>query len=122
MNPNKFFRLVLTCLLLAEFSASAFTAKDANTMFTAYTSKFYFQNGTNGYIKDTQTGGEAYFWGQANMIECFIDAYEWNSNTTAQIMITNLLNGFISYNGSSWSYNDYNDDIMWAVIAFARGG
>ena len=126
MNSNKFHRLVLLCLLLAEFSASAFTARDASTAFSAYTSNFYFQNGTNGYIKDTQTGGEAYFWGQANMIECFIDAYEWNSNATAQVMITNLLNGFMNYNnptyGSTWSGNDYNDDIMWAVMAFARGG
>ena len=76
MNPNRFYRLALWCLLLAEFSASAFTAKDASTAFSAYTSNFYFQNGTNGYIKDTQTGGQAYFWGQANMIECFIDACE----------------------------------------------
>ena len=109
-------------LLLAQLSASAFTTKDASTVFSAFHSAFYSQSGTNGYIKDTQTGGIAYFWGQAEMIECVIDAYEWNTNTTAQTMITNLLNGFLKNNGSAWTYNEYNDDILWAVIAFARGG
>src|SRR5262249_48751886 len=72
---------------------------------------------------NTQTdNNDAYFWGQAEMIECVIDAYEWNPTTTSQAMITNLLNGFLSHNGSSWSGNQYNDDIMWAVMAFARGG
>lgn len=56
------------------------------------------------------------------MIECVIDAYEWTSNSTYQVMITNLLNGFISQNGANWAGNMYNDDIMWAVLAFARGG
>jgi len=113
--------ILLTQILLVS-SARAYTTKDANTIFSAYNSTFYMQKGTNGYIKDTQTGGQAYFWGQANMIECYIDAWEWNSNSTAKIMITNLLNGFMSHNGANWSYNEYNDDIMWAVMAFARGG
>ncbi len=114
--------LVGFSLLLAEVSVQAFTAKDANTYLSAYNSAFYYQNGTNGWIKDTQTGGIAYFWGQAEMIETIIDAYEWNTNATSGLMITNLLNGFIKNNGSSWTWNDYNDDILWAVIAFARGG
>lgn len=114
--------LVILLLLFAETFASAFTARDASTMFSSFSSAFYNVSGTNGYIKDTQTGGVAYFWGQAEMIECVIDAYEWNSNLTSQVMITNLLNGFIKNNGSSWTYNTYNDDILWAVIAFARGG
>lgn len=114
--------LVLSCFLAAAVSARAFSSADATATAGAYSTAFYTVNGTNGYFKDTQTGGIAYFWGQAEMIECVIDAYEWTSNPAHQAMITNLLNGFLSNNGSSWSGNMYNDDIMWAVIAFARGG
>ncbi len=114
--------LVLSILLITAFPASAFTTRDISTIFGSYNSAFYSVNGTNGVFKDTQTGGVAYFWGQAEMIECVIDAYEWNSNSACQGMITNLLNGFLSSNGSTWTYNPYNDDILWAVIAFARGG
>src|SRR5216684_4579343 len=36
-------------------------------------------------------------------------------------MIVNLLDGFGKNNGTNWSSNIYNDDCMWACIAFARG-
>ncbi len=116
--------LVSLFLLMAEFPASAFTAKDADTMARAFNNAFYSVNGANGFFKDTQTSGSpAYFWGQAEMIECVIDAYEWTTNATYKGMITNLLNGFTQNNGTTWtSWNIYNDDIMWATIAFARGG
>jgi hypothetical protein len=114
--------LFLGCGCLLNFSAQAVSDTDVRTSASSFISSFYNLSGTNGYIKDTQTGGIAYFWGQAEMIECVIDAYEWNSNATCRVMITNLLNGFIKNNGANWSYNGYNDDIMWAVIAFARGG
>src|ERR1700743_696431 len=113
---------IIFCVLSLNVSARAFTAQNANTVFSAFNSAFYYQNGTNGFFKDTQTGGVTYFWGQAEEIECVIDTYEWTTNTAGPGMITNLLNGFLSNNGSSWTYNIYNDDIMWAVIAFARGG
>jgi hypothetical protein len=114
--------VVLFFALNATISAQAFTTNDANTILTAFNSDFYDQSGTAGYFKNTQQGGVTYFWGQAELIECVIDSYEWNSNTTSRIMITNLLNGFVNNNGSTWTYDGYNDDILWAVIAFARGG
>jgi len=110
-------------LLAANSPALAFSTNDAGTMFSAYNSAFYLQNGTNGIFKNSQTDASAaYFWGQAETIECVIDAYEWNSNATAQVMITNLLNGFLQNNGANWTWDGYNDDILWAVMAFARGG
>src|SRR6267378_3610738 len=108
----------LLCLTTTMPSA-AFTAKDVETISGAFNSAFYFVSGANGYFKDTQTGGVSYFWTQAEMIECIIDAYEWNSNSAYQGMITNLLNGFLNNNGSIWTNNIYNDDILWATIAFA---
>ena len=113
----------LGVLFLANASAFAYSPTDAASIFSAYNSVFYTQNGTNGYFNNNQSGGETYFWSQAEEMECVIDAYEWNTNSAAASMITNLLNGFISYNGTDWTAEDgYNDDVMWAVIAFARGG
>jgi hypothetical protein len=123
MHSSKLFRLVFLGLGLAAFSAPAFTARDANTIFTAFNSSFYIQSGTSGYFKNTQTDNSpTYFWGQAEMMECVIDTYEWNTNATARVMMTNLCNGFIANNGSTWTGDGYNDDILWAVIAFARTG
>ena len=115
--------LVLFFLLKGGSPLFAFSPTDANSVFSAYNSDFYVQNGTNGYFKNNQSGGVTYFWSQAEEIECVIDAYEWSSNSAYVGMITNLLNGFITDNGSSWyAGNGYNDDNMWAIMAFTRGG
>jgi predicted alpha-1,6-mannanase (GH76 family) len=123
---------ILACLLVwfvylgTSICASALTTNDANTLFNSYSNVFYSLSGNNAYFKNNQSGGVTTFWEQAEEIECVIDAYEWTSNATYKVMITNLLNGFEDDHGSSWTTglfaDGYNDDIMWAVLAFARGG
>ncbi|HET7624290.1 MAG TPA: glycoside hydrolase family 76 protein [Verrucomicrobiae bacterium] len=102
-------------------SSFAFTPSDVVTSSFSFRNVFYTSSGGNAWFKDNQSGGATYFWGQANEIECVIDAYEWTSNSTYKTMITSLLNGFEANNGSDWSWNVYNDDVMWACMAFARG-
>jgi len=102
-------------------SASAFTTNDVNSMVDSYCKAFYAVQGANGYFKNEQTGGAADFWKSAEEIETILDAYEWTSNAACKTMITSLLNGFSKTNGASWSDNIYNDDCMWAAIAYARG-
>ncbi len=111
----------LVCWSFAGISAFAFTANDANTIFNSYAKAFYSLNGTNGYFKSDQAGGMADFWEQAEEIECVIDAYEWKSNADYKVMTVNLLNGFEASHGTNWSANEFNDDCLWACIAFARG-
>ncbi|HTR42217.1 MAG TPA: glycoside hydrolase family 76 protein [Pseudomonadales bacterium] len=125
MHRNRYLVCLFVSLLIlmVEFSAHAFTLKDSDTILTSFNSAFYYQAGTNGYFKDTQAGGLPHFWERAEEIECVIDAYEWKSNAVCRMQITHLLNGFLTTYGPAWGdSNIYNDDIMWAVIAFARGG
>jgi len=119
---NYFF--ALWAILQSNCSLFAFSPIQANTILNSFTSAFYTANGTNAYFKKSQADHRpADFWEQAEMIECVIDAYDSTTNAAYQKMVSNLLNGFIRKNGSNWtSWNIYNDDIMWAVIAFARGG
>lgn len=105
----------------AETPASDFTAQDVNTMLNAYSNAFYSLSGTNAYFKNTQTGGAADFWKQAEEIECISDACERTSNATCKVMVARLLNGFAKNHGTNWTSNIYNDDCMWACMAFARG-
>ncbi len=48
------------------------------------------------------------------------DAYDRTGSTGTRDQITALCNGFVQYNGTNWSGNTFNDDIMWACIAFSR--
>src|ERR1039457_1887747 len=103
--------------------ASAYLAGDTVAIVNGYSNAFYFVSGTNGYFRDKQGSGNAtYFWQMANEIESVVDAYEWTTNAAYLGMITNLLNGFLKNNGSSWSNNDYNDDDFFGDIALPGGG
>jgi len=106
-------------LMLAPGAVSAYSPANADTIMNSYNNAFYVGNNGNGYFKNDQNGGTTYFWGQAEEIEAVEDA---NDRTgTYGSMITSLLNGFGVNNGTNWSWNIYNDDIMWACIAYLRG-
>jgi predicted alpha-1,6-mannanase (GH76 family) len=115
-------RLFLSFLLvfLGAPSAPAFTAEDANTMMDAYNKAFYTQSGSGAHYKETQTDGNTYFWQQAEEIEGMLDAYERTWTPDYKNKVTKLLRGFIDTNGEKWNNNKFNDDCMWACIAFSR--
>lgn len=102
-------------------SAVAFPTNAVDAMFNAYSNAFYATHGSNAWFKSDQSGGVTDFWEQAEEIECIIDAYEWTSNANYRAVTAHLLNGFQREHGTNWTSNFYNDDCMWACIAFARG-
>ena len=113
-------------VLTGCFAASAFTTTDADTVFNAYNTAYYFPNGGNSYYKiDNGTGVNPGWWTFAEEIEMAEDAYDSAPSLARQTIVTSLCNGFVSKNGSFWPQNPfynnpYNDDISWAVIAFSR--
>ncbi|MDR1119292.1 MAG: carbohydrate-binding protein, partial [Dysgonamonadaceae bacterium] len=72
----------------------------------------------------TSTG----FWGEAEMMETLLDAYETTGKQEYKTMFEEVYAHFVSTpagwgqpgNGRNWSWNDYNDDIAWAVLASVR--
>lgn len=100
--------------------ADAFTAIDAETMFQAHTKAFYQVTNGRASFKEMTDGGKASFWMRAEQMEMVLDAYERNHNSQPLVMFTNLFRGFLADHGTNWSRNEYNDDIMWMVIACER--
>ena len=116
-----FYLLVCAGLLVAGGRAAAYTASDAGSLRDAYVRAFYAGDDHAGWFKKTQTNGVADFWEEAEEIETFIDLYETNPRPADQALVGRLLEGFVVKQGTNWSENIYNDDLMWAAIAFARG-
>lgn len=112
--------LVISSCGIFVSTASAWTTSDADTIFNSYNNAFYNANGGNAYYKNDTTGGRSGFWTQVNIIEMAEDAYDRTGSTGTRDQITALCNGFVQYNGTNWSGNTFNDDIMWACIAFSR--
>jgi predicted alpha-1,6-mannanase (GH76 family) len=110
--------LALSCSAL---TVKAFTSADADGALQAHTAAFYCATNGCGWFMETTRGGKASFWMQAEQMEMVLDAYERTSDAQQLVIFTNLFRGFIADHGIDWTHNEFNDDIMWIVIACARG-
>jgi predicted alpha-1,6-mannanase (GH76 family) len=109
-------------LFLGALPAAAFTDDDANTIMDSYNKAFYEPTASGGNYKETQTQPEIVFqfWTQAEEIEGMLDAYERSWSPEYKSKVTALLQDFIAKHGDDWSGNKFNDDCLWACIAFSR--
>ncbi len=117
--------LLCGCLMLAfggtAGTARAFTAADADVLFQAHAQAFYQATNGQGWFKENTEGGKISFWMRAEQLEMVLDHYERTQNPQTQGMLTHLVHGFLADHGATWATNEFNDDIMWMVIACARG-
>ncbi len=87
------------------------------------TSELMMQNWKDWYYKSAPVGkvlGNGGWWGDAEMFEVVLDAYETTGKQVHAQMFKDLYSNFVYRNGGNWIYNDFNDDIAWMVIASAR--
>lgn len=91
-------------------------APNAAAAMDSYLAAFYYVDG-NG--RGQLTGSRA-FWTDAEMFEVMIDAYEQLGDNRYRTVMSQFFDGFIDRYGSDWSWNGFNDDVMWMVIASAR--
>lgn len=98
----------------------AFSVADADAIFKSYNDAFYFTEGDKGYYRATTVGGKTRFWDRAEQMEMVLDVYERTTNTDCLLMFNRIYQGFVADHGTNWMGNEFNDDIMWMVIACAR--
>lgn len=99
----------------------AFSTFHADDIMEAHKNVFYVHNGGSGYFrKSTADSSRLDFWKSAECFEMVIDAVERTNKASWTTMLNSLLAGFTAYHGTDWSSNPYNDDVMWAVLAYAR--
>jgi glycosyl hydrolase family 76/ricin-type beta-trefoil lectin protein len=95
--------------------------------FAALNSAFLSSNGTQRFYKESLNKGDKdYFWRQALDIQAAEDVYESTKSTATRDLIGQLLDTFLQQNKGGgglydWNWNEYNDDLLWAGLAFARG-
>jgi predicted alpha-1,6-mannanase (GH76 family) len=118
-------RLFLIALLVsgtAQAAHAQWSASDTATAFTDYNTAFYFNpSGSNYDYRGSQgSNSTSGFWVGAEEIEMAEDAYALNPTTANQTIITQLCNGFVAQFTGNWSGDGFDDDLMWATIAFVR--
>ena len=125
MNARTFLVLSFALLLCStRVTYAQFTSANADTLMNSFQANFYVSNGSGSgyysaqYATSANTTGPG-FWEESEEIEATEDAALRNS--TYVPLVTSLLNGFLLNHGTTWTSDTYNDDMMWATIAFARG-
>jgi len=99
----------------------------ADAAFNGYINAFLTTSGNTQFFKARLNDAtKDYFWQQALDIQGVEDTYLRTKSEAHKTLITNLLNTFLQQNQGTgglydWSWNKFNDDILWAGIAFARG-
>lgn len=103
------------------------SAADKDLAFNSYNNAFYVANNGNAYYAidtDRTVPDRLQFWRVCEEIEAVEDAYDRTKKPIYKNMVTELLNGLnnlVSQTPDFTSWNIYNDDVMWAVIALTRG-
>ncbi len=114
------FSIIVFCCALVGGRAMAFTQADADTIFEAHTKTFYRVEGGRGWHTKRTDGGRTDFWMQAEMLEMVLDVYARTRSDKQLEMFGELFRGFIAKHGRTWERNEFNDDLMWMVIACTR--
>lgn len=113
--------IITVTALIAASPVRAFTSADANAIYSAHLHAFYFTNEDGGFFcTSTDDSKKESFWQFAEQMEMVLDAYERTTNPACLNVFSNLFTGFVAEHGTNWEENDFNDDIMWMVIACAR--
>ncbi len=86
----------------------ALTLKTANKVFEAWYTQYKIETGRG-------------FWDKAEMMEIVLDAYEVTKDKKYLEKFNAMYTNFITRNKADWMYNNFNDDIAWAVLFSVRG-
>lgn len=86
------------------------------------------KDGYTYYREDQNSKHWAYFWNQALVILMVEDRYDCQGDKSVKPLITDLLNAFLAHEKNpqtndpmDWTWNDFQDDLLWAGLAFIRG-
>ena len=71
------------------------------------------------WLKSRWVNGTGW-WDAAEVLETYIDAYEATGDKDIKNKMLQYAQTFTVKNKIDWMYNEYNDDITWAVIGFTR--
>ncbi|MDB5048164.1 MAG: glycosyl hydrolase [Fibrobacteres bacterium] len=111
--------LIAAFLLSIGSPVHAVSPEQAEKAIQAFNKAYWNAPGKYFYKLDNKTG-VLDFWMSAHVWETLMDAYVLTGKAEYKQQIKDMYDGFVARNGSDWTTNDYNDDIMWWVLAATR--
>ena len=107
---------------------NAQSVANTDAMYNGYLNAYLVTvDSTHAYFTVSLTNrSEAFQWNQAYEISGVEDAYNRTKDPARQALISSLLNRYIqtnftNYNSTNLSWDTWNDDSAWAILALVRG-
>ncbi len=103
-------------------SARAPSAAQADLAIDSFNNAFYKETSRGGrYRLSLSSGDFVPFWQSAELIEMVEDAYARTRRSVYRRMVIALHRGMVHRYGTDWTADrEFNDDVMWMVIASIR--
>jgi predicted alpha-1,6-mannanase (GH76 family) len=96
--------------------AQTVSQAQADLAMQAFNKTYWNATGKYFHKQDNRTG-VLDFWMSAPVWETVMDAYVRTGKDEYKQQIKDMYDGFVARQGLDWTRNDYNDDIMWWVLA-----
>lgn len=98
---------------------------NANAVYDGFVNSYLIGSGdgtkTPYFCQTLKNRNRAFFWQQAYLITACEDAYDRAPSASRKQFITDLLNKLLIQDGTNWTWDSWNDDMQWAMIACIRG-
>lgn len=120
MNCRRSLRKLILAWLSVALPLPAFEEEDAKTLYEGHVKAFYRERDGVAIWRESTEGGVVSYWMWAEQMEMVLDAFERSGEKKRLAESAALFKGFLKRHGETWERNDFNDDIMWMVIACTR--
>ena len=102
-------------------TAQAQTASRESAVYNGYLKAFLKQGSAGPYIAESTTStNEDFMWTEAYAVTGLADAFEADPTPARAQLVGDLMTHFTVHNHLSLSWDSWDDDAAWAVIAYAR--
>jgi len=95
---------------------------EADAVYAGWLKAYLVRDGGQTYFANSLTDRSmAFMWGQAYLITGVEDAYDRSQSAADKQLVRDLLVTFEKKNSADLSWDSWNDDTAWAIIALIRG-
>jgi predicted alpha-1,6-mannanase (GH76 family) len=96
---------------------------NADAAYDGFIKAYLITSGTGApyFCQSLTNRNRAFFWQQCYLITTVEDAYDRNPTTARKNLINDLLTKMLAQDLLNWTWDSWNDDMQWGMIACIRG-
>jgi predicted alpha-1,6-mannanase (GH76 family) len=115
--------LIVGLLMISPLCSYAqIPSPNADAAYNGYVNAFLVTVGTKTpwFCQSLHNRNRSFFWQQCYLITTVEDAYDRNPTPARKQFVSDLVTQMLAQDGTSWTWDGWNDDMQWGIIAVIR--